>query len=80
MAVSTIFSQDSNSKRLLIAFAITTLFMVTEAIGGWLSGSLALLADAGHMLTDSAALFIALMAVHFSRENQTPAILLATYG
>ena len=56
MAVSTIFSQDSNSKRLLIAFAITTLFMVTEAIGGWLSGSLALLADAGHMLTDSAAL------------------------
>ncbi|WP_242426060.1 cation diffusion facilitator family transporter, partial [Yersinia pestis] len=72
MAVSTIFSQDSNSKRLLIAFAITTLFMVTEAIGGWLSGSLALLADAGHMLTDSAALFIALMAVHFSQRKPDP--------
>jgi cobalt-zinc-cadmium efflux system protein len=61
--------QDSNSKRLLIAFMVTTLFMVIEAIGGWLSGSLALLADAGHMLTDSAALFIALIAVHFSQRK-----------
>ncbi|CNI72765.1 zinc transporter ZitB [Yersinia massiliensis] len=61
--------QDSNSKRLLIAFVVTTLFMVIEAIGGWLSGSLALLADAGHMLTDSAALFIALIAVHFSQRK-----------
>ncbi|CRY54744.1 zinc transporter ZitB [Yersinia intermedia] len=62
-------AQDSNSKRLLIAFVVTTLFMVIEAIGGWLSGSLALLADAGHMLTDSAALFIALIAVHFSQRK-----------
>ncbi|CNK30501.1 zinc transporter ZitB [Yersinia enterocolitica] len=69
MAASSLFPQDSNSKRLLIAFAVTTLFMVVEAIGGWLSGSLALLADAGHMLTDSAALFIALMAVHFSQRK-----------
>ena len=69
MAVSSFFPQDSNSKRLLIAFVVTSLFMVVEAIGGWLSGSLALLADAGHMLTDSAALFIALMAVHFSRRK-----------
>ncbi|CFR15621.1 CDF family zinc transporter ZitB [Yersinia frederiksenii] len=61
--------QDSNSKRLLIAFVVTTLFMVIEAIGGWLSGSLALMADAGHMLTDSAALFIALIAVHFSQRK-----------
>lgn len=60
MSASSFFPQDGNSKRLLIAFAVTTLFMVAEAIGGWLSGSLALLADAGHMLTDSAALFIAL--------------------
>ncbi|MGL4487489.1 MAG: CDF family zinc transporter ZitB [Yersinia sp. (in: enterobacteria)] len=69
MAASSFFPQDSNSKRLLIAFTVTTLFMVAEAIGGWLSGSLALLADAGHMLTDSAALFIALMAVHFSQRK-----------
>ncbi|CQD43462.1 CDF family zinc transporter ZitB [Yersinia mollaretii] len=69
MAASSLFPQDSNSKRLLIAFVVTTLFMMLEAIGGWLSGSLALLADAGHMLTDSAALFIALMAVHFSQRK-----------
>ncbi|CNI36594.1 CDF family zinc transporter ZitB [Yersinia pekkanenii] len=69
MATPSFFPQDSNGKRLLIAFAVTTLFMVVEAIGGWLSGSLALLADAGHMLTDSAALFIALMAVHFSQRK-----------
>ncbi|WP_145560358.1 CDF family zinc transporter ZitB [Yersinia bercovieri] len=69
MAASSLFPPNSNSKRLLIAFAVTTLFMIVEAIGGWLSGSLALLADAGHMLTDSAALFIALMAVHFSQRK-----------
>ncbi len=59
--------QDSNARRLLIAFTITAVFMVTEVTGGLLSGSLALLADAGHMLTDAAALFVALLAVHFSR-------------
>ncbi|WP_145495152.1 CDF family zinc transporter ZitB [Yersinia bercovieri] len=69
MAAFSLFPPNSNSKRLLIAFAVTTLFMIVEAIGGWLSGSLALLADAGHMLTDSAALFIALMAVHFSQRK-----------
>ncbi|CNK88667.1 CDF family zinc transporter ZitB [Yersinia aldovae] len=67
--LSSLLPQDRNSRRLLIAFAVTTVFMVAEAIGGWLSGSLALLADAGHMLTDSAALFIALMAVHFSQRK-----------
>ncbi|MGF6189833.1 CDF family zinc transporter ZitB [Serratia sp. 2723] len=61
--------KDGNSKRLLAAFLVTTLFMVVEAIGGLVSGSLALLADAGHMLTDSAALLVALMAVHFSQRK-----------
>ncbi|MBC3227178.1 CDF family zinc transporter ZitB [Serratia fonticola] len=61
--------KDANSKRLLAAFLVTTLFMVVEAVGGLLSGSLALLADAGHMLTDSAALLVALMAVHFSQRK-----------
>ncbi len=60
-------TQDTNTRRLFIAFTITVVFMVAEVIGGLVSGSLALLADAGHMLTDAAALFIALMAVHFSR-------------
>ncbi|WP_151995332.1 CDF family zinc transporter ZitB [Buttiauxella massiliensis] len=58
---------DSNSRRLLWAFSVTALFMVAEVIGGVLSGSLALLADAGHMLTDAAALLVALLAVQFAR-------------
>ncbi|NDJ58407.1 CDF family zinc transporter ZitB [Enterobacteriaceae bacterium 4M9] len=59
--------QDGNTRRLLIAFTITAVFLVVEVVGGLLSGSLALLADAGHMLTDAAALLVALLAVHFSR-------------
>lgn len=52
----------SDTQRLGWALAITGSFMVIEVIGGWLSGSLALLADAGHMLTDTAALALALGA------------------
>ncbi|AGB79053.1 cation diffusion facilitator family transporter [Enterobacteriaceae bacterium strain FGI 57] len=59
--------EDKNARRLLLAFIITAGFMVVETIGGIISGSLALLADAGHMLTDSAALLFALLAVHFAR-------------
>lgn len=46
-------------RRLIVAFAATVLFMLVEAVGGWLAGSLALLADAGHMLTDALALALA---------------------
>jgi len=53
----------------MAAFAVTALFMVAEVIGGWLSGSLALLADAGHMLTDTAALLMALLAVQFAKRK-----------
>jgi cobalt-zinc-cadmium efflux system protein len=60
-------STDGNARRLMLAFLITAGFMVIEVIGGLISGSLALLADAGHMLTDAAALLFALMAVHFAR-------------
>jgi len=45
--------------------------MVAETLGGWWTGSLALLADAGHMLTDVAALTLALMAVWFGRRPAT---------
>ena len=48
--------KDGNLRRVVIALVLTSLFMVVEIIGGILSGSLALLADAGHMLTDSMAL------------------------
>ncbi|MDL4913678.1 MAG: CDF family zinc transporter ZitB [Enterobacterales bacterium endosymbiont of Blomia tropicalis] len=61
--------QNSNRKRLAAAFAVTAVFMLAEVIGGWLSGSLALLADAGHMLTDAAALLMALLAVQFSQRK-----------
>lgn len=60
-------SGDENAKRLMLAFGVTATFMVIEVIGGLVSGSLALLADAGHMLTDAAALLFALIAVQFSR-------------
>src|SRR5690625_3705800 len=52
----------AHRRRLLAAFLVTATVMVAEAVGGWLSGSLALLADAGHMLSDTAALDLALAA------------------
>ncbi|MGI9261491.1 MAG: cation diffusion facilitator family transporter [Woeseiaceae bacterium] len=55
-----------NIKRVQIALALTGTFMVVEVIGGILSGSLALLADAGHMLTDSMALALAVFAFRVS--------------
>jgi cobalt-zinc-cadmium efflux system protein len=51
----------------MLAFGVTATFMIIEVIGGLVSGSLALLADAGHMLTDAAALLFALLAVQFAR-------------
>ena len=69
MSASSFLPQDKNSRRLLLAFLITVTFMVAEVIGGLISGSLALLADAGHMLTDAAALLVALMAVRFAKRK-----------
>lgn len=50
------------TSKLAIALALTSSFMVVEAFAGWISGSLALVADAGHMLSDAAALTVALVA------------------
>lgn len=50
---------ESNRNRVGLAAILTGMFMVVEAVGGYISGSLALLADAGHMLTDFAALAMA---------------------
>lgn len=55
-------SHGRNKKTLLIAFVIITSFMFVEAIGGFLTNSLALIADAGHMLSDSLSLGIAFLA------------------
>jgi cobalt-zinc-cadmium efflux system protein len=67
----------SNEKRLLWAMLLTGGFMVAEVIGGIVSGSLALLADAGHMLTDSSALFMAWAAARIAHR---PADLKRSYG
>jgi len=53
--------------RLLFAFALTVLMLVAEAIGGLVSHSLALLADAGHMLVDAGALMFAWLGAHYAR-------------
>jgi cobalt-zinc-cadmium efflux system protein len=61
-----------NERRTLIAAALTGGFMLAEVVGGILTGSLALLADAAHMLTDFAALFLAWAAFRLSRRPATP--------
>jgi len=66
-----------NERHMLWAMLLTGGFMVAEVVGGLWSGSLALLADAGHMLTDTAALAIAWLAARFSRR---PPDRLRSYG
>lgn len=56
-----------SERRLLWAFVLTILTLVVEAAGGWISGSLALLADAGHMFVDAFALLLAWMGAYFAR-------------
>ena len=57
--------------------ALTAAYFVTELVAGWLTGSLALLADAGHMLTDVAGLGLAVFAIHMA---ERPATSERTYG
>ena len=59
-------------RRLTLALTITTIVMVVELAGGWLAGSLALLADAAHMLADVAALGLALIAAWIAQRPATP--------
>jgi cobalt-zinc-cadmium efflux system protein len=60
-----------NQRPLVIALAITSVFLVVEVVGAYLSNSLALLADAAHMLTDVAALGLALLAITLARRPAT---------
>jgi cobalt-zinc-cadmium efflux system protein len=60
-------TNQNNLRRVMIALVLTGAFMVVEIVGGIISGSLALLADAGHMLTDTMALALAAMAFHVSK-------------
>lgn len=66
-----------NQKRLAWVLLLVGIYMVAEAVGGWLTGSLALLADAGHMLSDAAALALSLFAIWAARK---PATSRHTYG
>ncbi len=66
-----------NKKRLVIVLWMTGLYLIVEVIGGLWTGSLALLADAGHMLTDVAGLGLALFAIKMAERVATPE---KTYG
>ncbi|MGK7313330.1 MAG: cation diffusion facilitator family transporter [Candidatus Longimicrobiales bacterium M2_2A_002] len=70
-------AREADRKTLLIVIALTGTFMVAEVAGGLLSNSLALLADAGHMLTDVGALALSLFAIRFASRPATPE---KTYG
>jgi cobalt-zinc-cadmium efflux system protein len=61
-----------NRRALSIALAITATYTVAEVIGGLITGSLALLADAGHMLSDNFSLGLALFAFWLSDKPPTP--------
>lgn len=61
-----------NERRVFLAMVLTGTFMVVEAVGGLIAGSLALVADAGHMLTDTAALGLAWFAFRIARKPADP--------
>ncbi|WP_441277237.1 cation diffusion facilitator family transporter [Tardiphaga sp. 172_B4_N1_3] len=66
-----------HADRLAWALGLTTAYMVAEVVGGLVTGSLALLADAAHMLTDVGGLALALLAIRFAAKEATPQ---RTYG
>jgi cobalt-zinc-cadmium efflux system protein len=62
----------SNQRKLLLVLGLTSAYLVAEVIGGLLSGSLALLADAGHMLADVFGLAMSLAALRIAARPATP--------
>lgn len=66
-----------NGAQLRRALWLTSAYLATEVVAGFWTGSLALLADAGHMLTDVGGLSLALFAIHMGRRSATPD---RTYG
>ena len=69
--------RSASRRSLTISLVLIMLYMVVEVVGGLVSGSLALLADAGHMLTDAAAIGLALLAIWVSGR---PASIGQTFG
>ncbi|MBI4503786.1 MAG: cation transporter [Gemmatimonadetes bacterium] len=70
-------TSHEDERRLRRVLLLTAIVMVAEAVGGWFANSLALLADAGHMLADAAAMGLAIFAVWVGRR---PATDRKTYG
>jgi cobalt-zinc-cadmium efflux system protein len=70
-------AHDVSKKRLTLVLSITAVFMVVELVGGLIANSLALIADAAHMLTDVGALGLSLFVLWFSRRPARPE---RTYG
>jgi cobalt-zinc-cadmium efflux system protein len=68
----TVGARDGNRRALAMVLALTASFTVVEIIGGLLTGSLALLADAGHMLSDNLSLGVALFAAWLAGRPATP--------
>jgi cobalt-zinc-cadmium efflux system protein len=66
-----------HTSRLIWAFGLTLVFLILEVIGAICTGSLALLADAGHMLTDVAGIYLSLFAIWFIPKPPKPS---KTYG
>jgi len=64
--------QPGTVRRMALSLALTAGLMLAEAVGGWMSGSLALLSDAGHMLTDAASLGLSLLALLFAARPADP--------
>lgn len=75
--MSSVPDRAGNRKRLRVVLALTTVYLIAEVVGGMMTGSLALLADAGHMLTDVFGLTLALFATWFAGK---PATRERTYG
>ncbi len=67
----------AGERRLLLTLSILLTFTLVEALGGWFANSIALLAEAGHMLADCASLLLAVLAIRASRR---PADARHTYG
>ena len=64
--------RGADRRALTITFVLTAAFTVAEVVGGLITGSLALLADAGHMLSDALSLGVALFAVWLAGRPSTP--------
>jgi len=68
---------DASVSRLGWTLGLVVLYMVAEVVGGLISGSLALLADASHMVSDAGAIGLTLFTMRFARRSPSP---IRTFG